>query len=348
MAFNDSTVFDFGSIGRSAGGTAAEPQNTRSSGSVFDLINPANARRAISGLFPGGSSAAGKRTPNIGFSGGGGAQGTSTKATPIADDDWRVRISLSPEAYFFYKNGTSNNIQSPLLDTNGVIWPYTPNITVTHVANYSTLQLTHSNYPAHFYNNSEVNDITISGEFTVQSEQEGQYLLAVIYFMRSCTKMFFGQGANAGNPPPMVFLDGYGSHYFPHVPCVISTFAHTLPNDVDYIQVPITSTKLVESISTGQAGFADDVFSDSTPGVASRPGAGNNIGRVTNFGVSPGEKVTSMTNLTTSVRLPTISTVSVTVKPVYSRRNLHDRFDLEKFAMGGLLRDDDAGYGGFL
>jgi hypothetical protein len=37
------------------------------------------------------------------------------------------------------------------------------------------------------------------------------------------------------------------------------------------------------------------------------------------------------------VRLPTVSTISVTVQPVYSRKTVHDRFDLTKFARGELL-----------
>ena len=47
--------------------------------------------------------------------------------------------------------------------------------------------------------------------------------------------MFFGNSSNPGNPPPMVFLDGYGDHYFPHVPCVVTQFSHTMPSDVDYV-----------------------------------------------------------------------------------------------------------------
>ena len=155
-------------------------------------------------------------------------------------------VSLSPTAKLFYQDITqgTNALQHPLIETNGVIWPYTPAITVNHNANYQTAHLTHSNYPAHFYNYSEVADIQISGDFTVQNMEDGQYLMAAVYFFRSATKMFFGQGANVGNPPPIVFLDGYGSHYFPHVPCVITQFSHQLPNEADYIQVPISQTVL--------------------------------------------------------------------------------------------------------
>jgi hypothetical protein len=223
------------------------------SNTAFDLLDPSKARNAISGLLPGGLSGLGKSIPNIGFQDMAGVGG----ATAASEDDWRVRVSLAAGAGILYQESNTTNTDSallyPLLETNGVIWPYTPQITVSHNAQYSTAHLTHSNYPAHFYNNSEVADINISGEFTVQNKQDGQYLMAAVYFFRSATKMFFGQGANAGNPPPMVFLDGYGSHYFPHVPCVVTQFSHTLPNDVDYIEVPISRTTLSEVPLSTQA-----------------------------------------------------------------------------------------------
>lgn len=350
MAFQDETRFDFSNFGRSAGGSSTASGAARTVSTEFDLLNPSKIRNAISGLLPGGLSSLGKSAPNIGFSGSSSPQGVPGTAAPIEEDDWRVKISLGPETFMFYKLNPGNDLQKPLMETGGLIWPYTPTITVTHLANYTPVTLTHSNYPALFYNNSEVSDINISGEFTVQSVEEGQYLLAAIYFLRSCTKMFFGQGNNAGNPPPLVFLDGYGSHYFPHVPCVITSFAHTMSGDVDYINIPITTTELSETVSAGEEGFTESFFRDTnTP---QRSGGTTSFveeaGRTTNFGSPAGQKVMSLKTLTTSTRLPTTSTLTVTVKPIYSRSNLHDRFDLEKFAAGGLLQDRAAGYGGFI
>jgi hypothetical protein len=209
------------------------------------------------------------------------------------------------------------------------------------VANYSTAVLTHSNYSAHFYNNSDVSDITISGEFTVQSQEEGQYLMAAIYFLRASTKMFFGQGANIGNPPPILFLDGYGSHYFPHVPCVITNFTHQLSNDVDYVQVPITQTSLEDvTVSApdnpnGAVSFLDNNGIENTPSLL----------RSNKKGAAQTQKYTTITSTT---RVPTASTVSVTVRPVYSRQNLHDRFNLSDFSQGKLIGDKKKGFGGFL
>lgn len=340
-------------LGAVTGGTGLIGGAFRSpTSSVFSLLDPTSSRLSISGLFPGGSNSTGKRSPRVGFTASPGVGST------IEEEDWRVRISLADKANILYRDTTGENqLLTPLTKTNGVIFPYTPSISVQHLANYQTATLTHSNYPAHFYNYSEVSDITISGEFTVQSESEGQYLMAVIYFFRSATKMFFGQGADnlIGNPPPMVFLDGYGSHYFPHVPCVISNFTHTLPNEVDYLQVPITTTTLEEvavdptdvmnSVNPAENRGVNSV--DVMPSIFSTSAAeGGSAGG----GVSGkiGQTRMQYKTVTTSTRLPTSSQVSITLKPVYSRKNLHERFDHSKFASGRLLQDKDLGFGGFI
>jgi hypothetical protein len=181
---------------------------------------------------------------------------------PNASSDWRVRVSLAPNSKYFYNDPQGNALMSPLVTESGggsdnpigaalgqitglggtkrigVVFPYTPTITVAHTASYTPQKLTHSNYTQYFYDNSEVSAITLNTDFTVQNVNEGQYLLAAIYFFRSCTKMFFGYGPAAGNPPPIVYLNGYGQYYLPNVPCVVTSFSHTMPADVDYVDIP--------------------------------------------------------------------------------------------------------------
>jgi len=219
-----------------------------------------------------------------------------------------------------------------------VIFPYTPQITVEHDASYSPVSPTHSNYPIPFYQNSQVADITVSGDFSVQSISEGQYLMAAVYFFRSATKMFFGKGTNVGNPPPIVFLDGYGDHYFPHVPCVISSFQHTLSAEVDYMEVPISSSTI-----------QNPNFPSLLDGSAQQYTASSPYGTTyTNGPTAPNYNTNSTQTLVTTTRVPTVSTIQITLKPVYSRDSLHNRFDLNKFAAGQLLQDRTRGYGGFL
>jgi hypothetical protein len=205
--------------------------------------------------------------------------------------DWRVKISLAASADYLYADD-SNQLLSPIRASAGVIFPYTPDIQMSHMARYGSANLTHSNYNNYSYEGSEVQAITITGDFTVQTQEEGRYVLACIYFFRAATKMFFGSGANIGHPPPMVFLNGYGSHYFPNVPCVITSFQHKMPQEVDYIQVSAPSAS---------------------------PAAG---------GVSLTPEIT---------RVPTTSQITITLQPIYSRKNTSENFNLDSFAQGKLL-----------
>lgn len=233
----------------------------------------------------------------------------SQNGSPINTiEDWRVRISMQPAiAGMFY--GPGNPVTSPLWGTNGVVFPYTPSVTVTHSAKYNSQMLTHSNYSSYFYEGSEVQYINIQGDFTVQNVNEGQYLMAAIQFFRACTKMFYGDSPLAGTPPPMVFLDGYGPAYLPHVPCVVTQFQHVMPSDVDYVEVPV--------------GY---------PGPA-----GQQQGNLVN------------TNLfAIRTRLPTQSQITLQLQPVYSRNNVANNFTLEKYASGALIRGTAASGGGFI
>ena len=221
------------------------------------------------------------------------------------DEDWRVRVSLATNSTIFYKS-KNPGIQAPLLNTSGVVFPYTPSITVQHNATYGMTKLTHSNYASYFYEGSDVSAITIASDFTVQSEEEGKYVLAAMTFFRSCTKMWFGTQTQplAGNPPPMVFLNGYGRLYFPNVPCVITGFTHTMPAEVDYLEVKHSADEL------------------------------NPYGKMKTGGVTKTQSE-MLTNAAT--RVPTSSTMSITVQPVYSRKFIHENFNLDSFASGELL-----------
>jgi hypothetical protein len=47
-------------------------------------------------------------------------------------------------------------------------------------------------------------------------------------------------------------------------------------------------------------------------------------------------------------RLPTNSTMSIMLQPVYSRSNVYDNFTLERYAQGVLMQGSGNQYGGFL
>lgn len=148
---------------------------------------------------------------------------------PAPSKDWRVKISCD----LIYGD---NNLLWPLEQTGGMIFPYLPSITISHTANYQQMDITHINYPFYAYKNSQADEITIQGKFTVQNASEAQYWIASVHFLRSITKMFFGQGENLGNPPPICTLNGYGDYVFNNVSCIVKNFTVTMPPDVDYIE----------------------------------------------------------------------------------------------------------------
>jgi hypothetical protein len=123
-----------------------------------------------------------------------------------------------------------------------MVFPTTPQILVTHAANYNSLQPTHSNYAYPIYQSSSVEDITITAEFPVENELDGRYWIAAVHFLRSVTKMFYGNSSYTGAPPPLVHLSGYGDFVFNKTPCVIKLFTLDLPDNVDYIQVPMSNS----------------------------------------------------------------------------------------------------------
>ena len=251
--------------------------------------------------------------------------------------DWRVRLSLGPKATYLYNAGTAAGILAPLAATDGVIFPYTPSITTTYSANYEQYDLVHSNYRGIYYKNSRVGDIQIRGTFTAQDTKEADYLLAVIHFFRSATKMFYGQDAERGTPPPVCLLNGLGQYQFSDHPVVISSFNYTLPNDVDYIRAGNPNNYGANMLNRRAA-------------VASNPGGQSLAGlnRLTNALLkkgAPGQGVPdpsaiqqNVSNTAGASYVPTKIEIDITLIPVQTRSQVSKQFSLKGFANGQLLK----------
>lgn len=152
-------------------------------------------------------------------------------STTSVESDWRVKLSVPDKI-------AGSPLLEPMRKTgNHMIFPYTPTIIISHSSNYNSLNPVHTNYPFQIYENSQSDDITITGEFIVENAAEGQYWVAVIHYLRTMTKMFYGTD---GAPPLACRLSGYGDYVFNNVPVVISNFTVDLPSDVDYIAVPLS------------------------------------------------------------------------------------------------------------
>lgn len=159
--------------------------------------------------------------------------------TKEPEPDFRVRIRAMPTSRDqVYGANSPENLMFPLWSTNGVLFPFTPVISYSHAVNYSQLTPTHSNTDYHIYTNTSAVQIQITAQFSAQNQQEAHYLLAVMHFFRTVTKMRFGESDElAGLPPPILLLSGYGTYMFNDLPVIINTATPELPNNVDYVQV---------------------------------------------------------------------------------------------------------------
>ena len=193
-----------------------------------------------------------------------------------------------------------SNILYPLYSTQGVLFPYTPTIVTGYAAEYAASEFVHTNYNYNSYVRSYPKDITITAEFTAQTNDEALYLLAVMHFFRSVTKSYFGVTpySKAGTPPPVLLFSYMGEHQFNRVPVVVKSFDYTLPSDVDYVSVNTTDVSLY----------------------------------TTGFGVK-----LPRSNSSGYTQVPVLLTVTVVLDTQYSPIQTRNEFNLDLFRSGHLM-----------
>ena len=220
---------------------------------------------------------------------GGGGGASAYFGSSDASNDWRVRLSI-PDIDGF----SDSPVLDPLRVLGNMVFPYTPTIQLSHTANYNDVGITHQNYQFMAYENSRVDNIVITAPFNVEDGQQALYWIAALHYFRGVTKMYSGNDSLAGNPPPIVKLNGYGEYVFNNVPVVVKSFSFDLPQDADYIP-------------------AEQSLLSGIPGIGTFLGGGVKTSRV-----------------------PTKSTLSVTLQPVYSRTAARN-FSLKEFVSGGYV-----------
>lgn len=197
--------------------------------------------------------------------------GSFVKLEAESANDWRVKINAN--------FGLFGSAFSRLSATGGFVFPYLPNISVSSKANYTQIDPVHNLQPFYAYKNSQVDDIQISGEFSVENEMDAEYWIQGTTFLKTATRMFFGSGPNVGNPPIICNLTGYGARVFAGVPVIVKSFTVDFKDDVAYMKY-------------------------------SKDGA--------------------------PTWVPTMSTISVTVAPIYNRTRLR-QFNLSEYANGNIV-----------
>lgn len=155
---------------------------------------------------------------------------------PASEND--TGYGVAPGGSSIYGIG---GIMAPLITTNGMVFPYQPTITWQQDVQYTEMELIHANQDIQAYKRTPSPKFSIDGEFSVQNQAEGKYALACIHFLRTVTKMYFGDSdPNRGTPPPVLLFDAYGAYMFNSLPVIVTQFSVGLPKDVDYVPINVS------------------------------------------------------------------------------------------------------------
>jgi hypothetical protein len=253
------------------------------------------------------------------------------------EKDWRVRLSLSSWSSF-----RGSPVLKPLKDSGGLIFPYTPTIKIASAATYSQPQAVHTNYNFQAYKSSDPGSISITAPMYVEDPEQGLYWIAMVHYLRSLTKMFSGADPKAGNPPPVIMLNGYGNYVFKNVPVVVKSMSVQLTADCDYIGVNVVGSAAgeIQGITDSIGGLSDSLgsvlpgFGGVTEGITGAISSiAGGVGQIAGLASSLGIGGTTEGGVT---RVPTKSSFQIELMPVYSRDSVR-KFSLDRFVTGGYL-----------
>lgn len=199
------------------------PNNNTVKFSNEDVAAESPAQATTPGLLPGGSTPGSSKSP--------------ISPSPEKEKELqKVRLYPKPGAeQLIYGTDILNEVKA----RNGLSWPYTPTISYAQTVNYSSIDLVHTNQEIAAYNRTPAVKLTVNGQFSAQNQDEGFYALACLRFLRTVTKMSFGatKTPEPGTPPPVLLFDAYGEMMFYKLPVIVTDYAMTLTNEVDYINV---------------------------------------------------------------------------------------------------------------
>ena len=142
-------------------------------------------------------------------------------------------------------------LRSQLGKAQGLIFPYTPKITMSYNVNYEKTDFIHSNLSFNSYKNSPPPTISLNAKFTADTKANAIHMLSAVWFLQACSKcdtglntMSKGDNKNtanrsgAGLPPPVLYLNGY-ANLMDNIPVIIEGFTVDYPEDIDYVRLDL-------------------------------------------------------------------------------------------------------------
>ncbi len=200
---------------------------------------------------------------------------------------------------------------NPVADLKKLEFPYTPQIEYSTDVKYDTYNTTHTNYQLYGYTRTENPTISLNCKFSAHTTEHFKMSAYAIRFLRTYTKMNYGRlDKDRGQPPRILRLFAHGDQMFNNVPVVITKFAMTLPEDVDYVEGNINDDGSLARTST--------VRSTQVPSTA-----------------VVGQQVTA-DSVSGSIYLPMVFQISVNFNMQQNMFKAVNEFKLEDFANGKL------------
>ena len=153
--------------------------------------------------------------------------------------------------------------------------------------------------------------------------------------------MFYGQDAERGTPPPLVYLTGLGEFQFNEHPCVVQSFTYDLPADIDYIRARSPNVNNSNMLNQRQSN------NPKGPGTSIGGGIlgsilGGAINRLAAAGLPKGgmtkQPAPATFGLNSPTYVPTKMTMNISLLPVQSRKQQSQQFSLKQYANGDLLK----------
>ena len=153
--------------------------------------------------------------------------------------------------------------------------------------------------------------------------------------------MFYGNDAQRGSPPPLLYLSGLGEYQFNESPCVISEFNYNLPNDVNYIRARSKQIKhdgqlqykkpLATSVTNGN-------FSSLTRLKTATTNAYNGQSQPLEAAAETYKPAPGNLGSKGATYVPTKMDVTLVLNPIVSRKQVSQQFSLKEYANGNLIK----------
>lgn len=147
-----------------------------------------------------------------------------------------------------------------LTETGGIVFPYTPRISVQRSVNYQRTDVVQHNYTMFSYAGTPSKMLNVSGKFTATSPSEAVYMLAVLCALSAWTKSETGYKTEnytredlgsldrpgsgdgmlrgiPGMPPPPLYFSAYGQMMEYETPVLLTDVNYTFEDDIQYTDI---------------------------------------------------------------------------------------------------------------